>query len=325
MQLYQACMCTSRQGCLLSTGTQTGDANRYRADIQGAPLYIPTYICVTPTVDNRGYPYTSQLLNLERASGQRTPNPHQLPREWREVITPMRIEFWRSELVSHPDQSFVTWICEGIKLGFHTGFSDKEVELHSARSNMISAIEHPQIVTNYIKGELASHHLLRVGPISSPNLPSVHVSPLGVILKKGCPDCWRLIMDLSSPHGHSVNDGICKELCSLHYSSIDDTAAQVVALGPGSMLAKMDIRQAYRNIPVAPEDKYLLGLLWDNQIYIDQVLPFGLRSAPMIFSAIADALLWIMLKKGVSWGIHYIDDFLTIGAPTGPNVCRTLG
>ena len=30
---------------------------------------------------------------------------------------------------------------------------------------------------------------------------------------------------------------------------------------------------------------------------------------------IADALLWIMQNKGVSWGIHYIDDFLTTGAP----------
>ena len=43
--------------------------------------------------------------------------------------------------------------------------------------------------------------------------------------------------------------------------------------------------------------------------------PFGLRSAPMIFSAIADILLWIMQNKGATWGIHYIDDFLTAEAP----------
>ena len=122
-------------------------------------------------------------------------------------------------------------------------------------------------------------------------------------------------MDLSAPHGHSVNDGIAKELCSLHYSSVDEAAAKVAELGTGTLLAKMDIRHAYRNIPVAPEDKPLLGLQWENQFYVDQVLPFGLRSAPMIFSAIADALLWIMQRKGVSWAIHYIDDFLTIGAP----------
>ena len=206
----------------------------------------------------------------------------------------MRIEFWRSELTTHPDQQFVAWICKGIERGFRIGFSDRYVELRPARSNMISAIEHPQIITDYIKGELMAHHLHLVGSTFSPNTPSVHLSPLGVIPKKGRPDCWRLIMDLSSPHGHSVNnDGIAQELCSLHYSTIDDAAPRVATLGPGCLLAKMDIRQAYRNIPVAPEDKHLLGLQWNNQIYVDQVLPFGPRSAPMIFSAVADALLWI--------------------------------
>jgi len=77
----------------------------------------------------------------------------------------------------------------------------------------------------------------------------------------------------------------------------------------------MDIKQAYRHIPVAPEDRHLLGLSWKGETYIDQVLPFGLRSAPLIFSAVADALQWIMINRGVSWTIYYIDDFLTMGAP----------
>ena len=46
----------------------------------------------------------------------------------------------------------------------------------------------------------------------------------------------------------------------------------------------MDIRQAYRNIHVAGEEKHRLSLQWHKQIYVvDQVLPFGLISAPMIF------------------------------------------
>ena len=83
-------------------------------------------------------------------------------------------------------------------------------------------------------------------------------------------------MDLSSPHGHSINDGIAKELCSIHYASVDDAASQVVEVGQGAFLAKMDIRQAYRNIPVASQDRHLLGLQWNGKVYIDQVLPFGL-------------------------------------------------
>ena len=268
--------------------------------------------CVDGQITGK-YPYTVQLLALEECGEQRA-RDRDPPREWKDIITPIRKDYWSSELTTHPDKDFVGWICRGIERGFRIGFADNDVGLQSARGNMLSAMERPEVVTDYLKGELASHHLHLAGTTASMGLP-VHLSPLGVIPKKGRPNCWRLIMDLSSPHGHSVNDGIAKDMCSLHYTSIDDAASKILTLGKGAMLAKMDIRQAYRNIPVAPEDKHLLGLQWNDQIYIDQVLPFGLCSAPMIFSAVADALLWIMLKKGVSWGIHYIDDFLTAGAP----------
>ncbi len=54
---------------------------------------------------------------------------------------------------------------------------------------------------------------------------------------------------------------------------------------------------------------------WQGQVYIDPTLPFGLRSAPLIFSAVADAAMWVMMRRGVSHVVHYIDDFLTIGGP----------
>ena len=131
-------------------------------------------------------------------------------------------------------------------------------------------------------------------------------------------------MDLSAPLGHSVNDGIDRELCTFHYTSISDAATCLCTLGNRALLAKMDIKQAYRNIPVSPDDRYLLGISWENMVYVDQVLPFGLRSAPLIFSAVADALLWIMQKRGVTWAIHYIDDFLTLGAPDSSECFRNM-
>ena len=53
-----------------------------------------------PIIDTRHYPYTDQLLALESCSQNRT-NPHQLPQEWCEVITPMHIDFWRTELATY--------------------------------------------------------------------------------------------------------------------------------------------------------------------------------------------------------------------------------
>ena len=122
-------------------------------------------------------------------------------------------------------------------------------------------------------------------------------------------------MDLSHPKGGSVNDGIESELCSLSYTSVDAAVRLIMAMGPGTLLAKFDIESAYRLIPVHPDDRPLLGMRWRDKLYIDTTLPFGLRSAPKLFNAVADALQWIMEHNGVPELLHYLDDFLIFGAP----------
>ena len=84
----------------------------------------------------------------------------------------------------------------------------------------------------------------------------------------------------------------------------------------------MDIKQAYRMVPVHPQDRRLLGMRWEGSMYVDKILPFGLRSAPLIFSAVADALQWILRQKGVSFVEHYLDDFITLGKP-GTDECAS--
>jgi hypothetical protein len=75
----------------------------------------------------------------------------------------------------------------------------------------------------------------------------------------------------------------------------------------------LDIQSAYRIIPVHPDDRSLLGMRWQGAICLDAALAFGLRSPPKIFSAAADALLWIIFKKGATEAIHYLDDFYFVG------------
>ena len=107
----------------------------------------------------------------------------------------------------------------------------------------------------------------------------------------------------------------------MKYTSVDEAACIIAKLGRGSLLAKIDIAHAYRNVPVHPDDRHLLGMLWDESLYVDTVLPFGLRSAPKIFSAISDSLEWILRQHGIQYVVHYLDDFLTIGAPNA-NECQ---
>ena len=125
----------------------------------------------------------------------------------------------------------------------------------------------------------------------------MHVSRFGVIPKQGK---WRLILDLSSPHDYSINDGIEPGLCSIKYATVDQAVQRILQLGRNTLLAKIDIENAYRNIPIHSADRRLLGMSWNQALYIDTVLPFGLRSAPKLFSAVADTLEWIALHEGVS-------------------------
>ena len=145
-------------------------------------------------------------------------------------------------------------------------------------------------------------------------IQSIHISPFGVIPKKA-KDTWRLIIDLSSPHGHSINDLIPQSWSSLSYVTVDMIADRIRELGPGTMLAKLDIRSAFRIVPVHPADCPLLGMQWKESLYVDTVLPFGLRSAPRLFNAIADAIQFIAIAKGVNHLVHYLDDFITLGRP----------
>ena len=69
-------------------------------------------------------------------------------------------------------------------------------------------------------------------------------------------------------------------------------------MGRSSLLAKIDIKAAYRSVPVCPADGALLGMYWKEQVYIDAMLPIRLRSAPKIFNAVADALEWCVAKAG---------------------------
>ena len=129
-------------------------------------------------------------------------------------------------------------------------------------------------------------------------------------------------MDLSAPEGHSVNDFIDKALCSLSYVSVDDVANTVLLLGRGALLAKTDVKEAFRIIPVDPTDRLLLAMQWKGQLFIDKVLPFGLRSAPLLFAAVADAIEWIIREQGVEHIFHYIDDFILAGPP-GSQQCTS--
>ena len=152
----------------------------------------------------------------------------------------------------------------------------------------------------------------------------MHCSPIGLVPKSHQINKWRLIVDLSSPQGHSINDGVSSDWCSMKYASVDDAVETILHLGRFTKLMKINVKDAYRIVPVHPDDHLLLGIRWMEAIYVDQALPFGLRSAPKFFSVLADALAWSLYTQGVQHQLHYVDDFLFFAPPRSANPTEIL-
>ena len=233
-------------------------------------------------------------------------------------------------LACHPDRAFASFIIRGLSIGFHISFDYSHHSLRSVMRNHPSASANSSVVDSYIATEVALGRLL--GPVSQ---VGIHSSPIGLVPKARQHNKWRMIVDLSCPRGQSVNDGISADHCSIQYASVDEAVNIILAMGRCTQLVKVDLKDAYRIIPVHPLDHHLLGISWQGATYVDRCLPFGLRSAPKIFSAMADALAWAFRCSGIISQIHYLDDFLFFGRPDSEEadsvlsvvsgVCQSLG
>ena len=210
-------------------------------------------------------------------------------------------------MVRYPNRTLADYLVNGFKYGFDIGYCGSiSPGMHG---NLKSARYHPREVTAAINKEVERGHT--VGPFSVPPFSNFHTSPLGAVPKKD--GSYRLILDLSSPEGSSVNDGISHENFSVTYTSFDQATDMVFVSGRGSYMAKIDIKHAFRLCPVHPQDYPLLGIRWQGKYYVDTRLPFGSRSSPFIFNRFADALWWIITTIGcISFVIHYLDDFLVV-------------
>ncbi len=267
-----------------------------------------------------GYRFTGQLLELERVS--EGPDSRVLPGA-EEVVTPLKWKKWKEELSEHPDKVWVEFLVRGIREGFRLGCDQRKTGLVRRGGTMYEATQHRKIIGDYLEKEVAERRVWKINETSQ--VDGIQVSPFGVIPKKDKPGRWRLIVNLSAPEGASVNDGIAKELARVAYTSVDEVVTRVLELGKGTMIAKADVKAAYRNVPVHPKDRWLLGMEWNGETYVDGTLPFGLRSAPLLFTALGDAIEWVASREGGWWIRHYIDDFVTVGRTDTDDCARAMG
>ena len=181
-------------------------------------------------VDGR-YHYLKDLLELEAAATGQGPNTFR-------PATPLKLSEWKEALVGHPDQQFSRYILHGLAHGFHIGAS-RAMGLHPSHSNMPSVHQLPDLVEKQIRAEVDAGRLL--GPLPPHLARMVQTSSIGLIPKPHQQGKWRLIVNLSSPAGASVNDAIASDSCHMQYTSVLEAARLIQQLGVGTQLAKIGL------------------------------------------------------------------------------------
>ena len=102
------------------------------------------------------------------------------------------------------------------------------------------------------------------GPFDSVPLPNLQISPIGLVPKKN--GDFRMIHHLFYPEGKSINSGIDREFCSVNYTSFDEAVHMIQDFGKNCKLFKVDIKNAYRLLPINPQDFDLLGISFEGEI-----------------------------------------------------------
>jgi hypothetical protein len=210
------------------------------------------------------------------------------------------VSCWKSELsaIGHND-----YLLEGVTNGFKI-VDDDISPVGFLRENYKSAsIENKAKVESQLNFEIeCGRYVVCTGP---PNI----VSSIGAIPKPNSD--VRIIHDLSRPGG-GVNRFSSDN--SVKFSTIHDATKLIKK---GSFMAKIDLKSAYRCVPIHPLCHQFTGISWkfgDSQevTYLyDARLPFGASKSCMVFQSISDSIVLMLARRNIQC-LAYIDDFLLI-------------
>lgn len=231
--------------------------------------------------------------------------------------SPINISQVKKALVDFPDPEIANKLINGLEFGFKLNYSGPRLPMDYQGHQIVGELAN--IAREKIQKEIELNRI--AGPFPSPPFPTFRVSPISLRPKKSSSD-YRLIHNLSYPPNNSVNDYIDRIHCKVKYSSIDDAVRMIQELGPGALLAKCDIKSAFRLLRLSPSEFDLTGFKFENQYYYDKNLIQGCGISCQVFESFSTILHWYVEKQTSNKNIlHYLDDFL-FGGKSESSICK---
>ena len=191
------------------------------------------------------------------------------------------IDFWVQELCASQ------WIVGMIKNGYTLPLF---VEPSSYRkANQYSACANADFVRKAVNDLVKGRFVEEVAE------PPYTSSPLSVV--ENSVGKKRLVVNL-----RHVNQFLWK-----NQFKYEDLRIAMMLFDPGERMFKFDLKSGYHHVEIAVHHRKYLGFEWEGHFYVFAVLPFGLASAPYVFTKLLRPLVRFWRANGLK-ALMYLDD-----------------
>ncbi|XP_039305200.1 uncharacterized protein LOC120357772 [Solenopsis invicta] len=102
------------------------------------------------------------------------------------------------------------------------------------------------------------------------------------------------------------------EFIKTEHFKLEDIRTARDLIQPNCFMATIDLKDAYYLVPIAETNKKFLRFIFDKQIYEFNCLPFGLSTAPFVFTKLMKPPITRLREHGFT-SVIYLDDILLLG------------
>lgn len=219
------------------------------------------------------------------------------------------------------DPKILNAVCYDLSHGARLGCRGA-VRQPGMSSNAPSAFEDGYKVTDAIADWV--YKGFAFGPVSMDEVP--HDAKFNGIMTRSKPNgSVRIILNLSSPLGSAVNEGIDSDEFPTSMSSTLKWVTALNLAGRRCRMVKVDWADAYKHVSVHPEDLQLQWFTWLNKAFKELCLIFGCKSSAGLFDRLAKLVLLVVIQRsGINPALvcQHLDDCCAVGAADDLNIDR---
>jgi len=160
------------------------------------------------------------------------------------------------------------------------------------------------------------------GPFLEPPIADFRANSMMAIEQHGK---VRLILNMSYPKGDSFNDNVDKiQTARVSMSSPKQFGQSLVKAGKGAVMSKLDLKDAYKQIPAKIEDLRLQGIHWAGAFFVETQQIFGSSPSVANFDVVAKTIQDVAITKSNTprrWVHRTLDDTAVV-APGDSGICE---